>query len=175
MGGTYGLVPIAPSVRDAGRGLRLVAALLMSAAPALGAQTVIRDSTPSPRDTSRPRSDTAARPSKSDSAAKPAAAAASPPTNTLPKGVCSQGEEAGSDASDVLLVSFRRRSGPADRQAALKAVNGKLIAPDPSDDALWYVKVPSGGNEFVLRSIADRLIRAPVVTEVGPVQCPARP
>jgi hypothetical protein len=73
------------------------------------------------------------------------------------------------------VVTFLRRSKPAERAAALKMVEGTMVATDPSDPAIWYVRVQSGGNEFALRAIADRLIRARSVSEVGPVQCPARP
>ena len=66
-------------------------------------------------------------------------------------------------------------STSAEREAALKPLHGTIVAPDPDDDASAYVRVPSDGNEFALRAIADRLIRAPAVKEVGPVQCPPGP
>ena len=82
--------------------------------------------------------------------------------------------ESGGDAPDILMVTFVSRAKPADREAALKTVNGTLVAPDLDDPRIWYVHVASDGNEFVLRSIADRLIRARSVSEVAPVQCPPR-
>lgn len=152
-----------------GRVRCLVAAGMVAVAARLDAQTVIRDSTPPPR------ADSVAKPAKVDSAAKPAPAPAPVPApNPYPKGVCSD-ESAGVQAPDVLLVTFKSRSGQAEREAAIKIVKGTLIAPDPSDDRSWFVRVPGEENEFVLRSIADRLIRVPVVNEVGPIQCPARP
>ena len=96
-----------------------------------------------------------------------------PPVSTLPKGVCT--DPAGGVSADVLYVTFRARSKPAEREAALKPLHGTIVAPDPDDDASAYVRVPSDGNEFALRAIADRLIRAPAVKEVGPVQCPPGP
>jgi hypothetical protein len=90
-----------------------------------------------------------------------------------PKGVCLNAY--GGVATDVLLVTFQRRSTPEERDAAIKAVKGTLVAPDPNDDASAYVRVPSDGNEFALRSLADRLIRVRVVKEVGPAPCPASP
>ena len=149
----------------------LVAAGTLVVAARLDAQTVIRDSTPPPR------ADSAAKPAKIDSAAKPAPApapASAPAPNPYPKGVCSD-ESAGGQAPDVLLVTFKSRSGQAEREAAIKVVKGTLIAPDPSDDRSWFIRVPGEGNEFVLRGIADRLIRVPIVNEVGPIPCPARP
>ncbi|HSB54335.1 MAG TPA: hypothetical protein VLD58_08260 [Gemmatimonadales bacterium] len=89
---------------------------------------------------------------------------------TLPKGVCT--DPAGGPSTDVLYVTFLARSQPAEREAAVKVVHGTIVAPDPDDAASAYVRAPSDGNEFVLRAIADRLIRVPVVKEVGPVQCP---
>jgi hypothetical protein len=73
------------------------------------------------------------------------------------------------------MVTFVSRAKQADREAALKSVNATLVAPDPDDPRIWYVHVASEGNEFVLRNFADRLIRARWVSEVGPLQCPARP
>ena len=146
----------------------------MACVAKLDAQTVIRDSAPPPR------ADSAAKPAKIDSGPKLAAPAPAPAPapvsapNPYPKGVCAE-ESAGTQAPDVLLVTFKTRTTQADREAAIKSVKGTLIAPDPSDDRSWFVRVPGEGNEFVLRSIADRLIRARPVSEVGPVQCPARP
>ena len=157
------------------------------------AQTVIRDSAPAPRppsaaparagaDTTRARADTGGRPgARPDSAARPAAPAvpAAPPAppaptvEALPKGVCT--DPAGGVSTDVLLITFRARSQPAEREAALKAVHGTIVASDPTDDASAYARFPSDDNEFALRAIADRLIRIPVVKEIGPVQCPASP
>ncbi len=166
--------------------------VLLAPLPCL-AQTVIHDSAPTPAapapgapgraraDTLRargdtyprpgqPRPDTVVRPSRPEPPPKPAAAAA-PLGPPLPRGVC----PAASDpvSADVLLVAFRARSTPAEREAAVKGVKGTIVAPDPTDPASAYVRVPSEGNEFVLRVLADRLIRAPAVKEVGAVQCPA--
>jgi hypothetical protein len=116
-----------------------------------------------------PRPDTAARPSRPEPPPKPAAAVPLGPP--LPRGVCPAAADRVS--ADVLLVTFRSRSTPAEREAAVKRVKGTIVAPDPNDPASAYVRVPSEGNEFRLRVIADRLIRAPVVKEVGSVQCPA--
>ena len=156
------------------------------------AQTVIHDSAPAPAapapgapgramaDTLRgrgdayprpgpPRPDTAVRASKPEP--PPKRAAAVPPGPPLPTGVCPAGADPVS--ADVLLVTFSSRSTPAEREAAVKGVKGTIVAPDPNDPASAYVRVPSEGNEFLLRAIADRLIRVPVVKEVGAVQCPA--
>jgi hypothetical protein len=185
------------SLRSTPLGL-LVGLLILGAAAPCPAQTVIRDSAAPPgtstgiyrppvADTTRARRDSSARRgARPDSAAKPVAAAPAPqppppppppapvPTaDLLPKGVCT--DPAGGVAADVVLVTFTRRAQPADRDAALKLVHGTLVAPDPTDPASAYVRVPSDGNEFVLRAIADRLIRVPVVKEVGPVNCPSAP
>ncbi len=161
--------------------------LLAGVRPCIG-QTVIRATTPQPgRDTSTkaPRDSSAKAPrdtsakATGDTAPKPAPAAAPAPPPAVdphPKGICTDEVPAGGgEAPDLLLVVFLARSQPSDREAAIKAVKGTMVTADPADPAAWYVRVPSGGNEFTLRNIADRLIRARPVKEVGPVQCPARP
>ena len=177
----------------------LVAGLLFLARPLpVGGQTVIHDSAPTPAPTAAqaaqaaqiralldslrahgdtlrlapPRSDTTARAAQPAPSAAAAAAPAPAPTGPPPpRGVC--GPDADPVSAEVLLVTFRARSTPAQRQDAVKSVKGTIVAPDPTDPASAYVRVPSDGNEFVLRAIADRLIRTPAVKEVGPVQCPA--
>jgi len=160
------------------------------------AQTVIRDSALPPADSirlspdqpSRPSYDTVSRTVRPDSAPKPAAkpqakpdtaparAPSPPPPDPYPKGVCTEDvPPSGGDAPDILMVTFASRTQRAEREAALKTVNGTLVAPDLDDPRIWYARVASDGNEFVLRSIADRLIRARSVSEVGPVHCPPRP
>ena len=171
----------------------LLVALGLAGAPAARAQTVIRDSAPPRPAPSGPgaRPDSAGRPAGPPSPGAPAAAAPAaapapaatpapapappppPPVDPSPKGVCNNAY--GGVATDVLLVTFQRRSTPEERDAAIKAVKGTLVAPDPNDDASAYVRVPSDGNEFALRALADRLIRVRVVKEVGPAPCPASP
>jgi hypothetical protein len=159
------------------------------------AQTVIRDSALPPPDSIRltpnqpirpnydtstwvPRRDTTPKPAAKPQAkpeAAPAPAPSPPPPDPYPKGVCTEDvPPSGGDAPDILMVTFASRTQRADREAALKTVNGTLVAPDLDDPRIWYVRVASDGNEFVLRSIADRLIRARSVSEVGPVHCPPR-
>jgi hypothetical protein len=170
----------------------LVALVVFGSGRLCRAQTVIRDSQPPPAADTANRSpnplvrtgyDSMGRSSRADSAPKPVAvpapaqpAPAPPPPapDPYPKGVCTA-DALGGEAPDLLMVTFLSRSQPADRQAALKTVNGTMVAADPDDPRIWYVRVQSNGNEFVLRSIADRLIRARSVSEVGPVQCPPRP
>jgi hypothetical protein len=157
----------------------LVALILLGVRPCLG-QTVIRDSAPQPTPDSsaKARRDSSAKAPR-DSVTKPVPAAAPAPPPAIdphPKGICTADVPAtGGEAPDLLLVSFLTRSTPSDREAAIKSVKGEKVTADPGDPAVWYVRVPSGGNEFALRSIADRVIRARAVKEVGPVQCPARP
>jgi hypothetical protein len=159
----------------------------LAGATATRAQTVIRDSAPPPPAPSGPgaRPDSAGRPAGPPSPGAPAAPAPAatpapappppppPPVDPSPKGVCINAY--GGVATDVLLVTFQRRSTREERDAAIKAVKGTLVAPDPNDDASAYVRVPSDGNEFALRALADRLIRVRVVKEVGPAPCPASP
>ena len=160
-------------------------------------QTVIRDSAPpSPPpatvsqpsgmgqtrlDSLRSRGDTfppsgAARPAASPPAPSPPQAQAAPKPTVpagppLPQGVCPPGSDPVS--TDVLLVTFRSRTTPAEQDATIKAAKGTIVAPDPTDPGSAYVRFPTDGNEFALRVAADRLIRAPAVKEVDAVECPA--
>ena len=179
-------------------GLLACCLILAGATPCRGQTVIPPDTAPAPSPSAPastgPRADgmrspgdtTPSRASNAGGAAAPAAPAPAPapaalapppppppPVSTLPKGVCT--DPAGGVSTDVLYVTFRARSKPAEREAALKPLHGTIVAPDPDDDASAYVRLPSDGNEFALRAIADRLIRAPVVKEVGPVQCPAGP
>ena len=163
----------------------VIVTLGLTGATAARAQTVIpRDSAPPPPAPSPgARPDSAGRPAGPPNpgapatspapAPAPAPPPAPPPVDPSPKGVCINAY--GGVATDVLLVTFQRRSTPEERDAAIKAVKGTLVAPDPNDDASAYVRVPSDGNEFALRALADRLIRVRVVKEVGPAPCPASP
>ena len=74
----------------------------------------------------------------------------------------------------MLGIVFESGTAPADREAALVAVEGKRLG-GSAEDQFQYVQVPAGGSEFRLRALADKLIRLSSVSEVGPVSCPAAP
>ncbi len=97
----------------------------------------------------------------------------SPAADGLPRGICA-GALPGEGAPDVLGVVFQSDATPEARDAALAAVAGKRLG-GSAEDQFQYVQVPAGGSEFRLRTLADKLIRLPSVSEVGPVACPARP
>jgi hypothetical protein len=87
--------------------------------------------------------------------------------------VCT-GAAPGEAAPDVLGIVFQSRTDSAARHAALAAVSGKRLG-GTVEDQFQYVLVAAGGSEFRLRALADKLIRLPGVSEVGPVTCPAQP
>jgi hypothetical protein len=79
-------------------------------------------------------------------------------------------------ARDLLVVEFTPRAGARERAAAAKSVHGKLLKPVKSGTPrAYYLRVPSGGQEFRLRAAADQLIRLPQVQQVGSRACPALP
>lgn len=79
-------------------------------------------------------------------------------------------------AQDLLVVVFTPQARARERTAAAQRVDGKLIGPVSSaKPGAYYLKVPSGGQEFRLRAAADRLIRLPQVQQVGSRACPALP
>jgi hypothetical protein len=82
------------------------------------------------------------------------------------------GSAAGESAPDLLGVIFEREAVPKAREAAVAAVSGKRLG-GSAEDQFQYVQVPASGSEFRLRALADKLIRLPGVSEVGPVTCPS--
>jgi len=171
----------------------LLSACLGSVAPA-AAQTVIYPSPPPRADSARPappaagadtgrRDTTRASPPPYGITPAPAApprqaapAAASPPPPPPIDPVLARAcidAAPGEAAPDVLGIVFESGTAPADREAALVAVEGKRLG-GSAEDQFQYVQVPAGGSEFRLRALADKLIRRASVSEVGPVTCPAR-
>ena len=164
--------------------LLLAAAGLSLAVPA-AAQTVIYPDPPpaAGRDSARPagpttgRADTTGGPARAAQAAPPAAVPVPPPpapvmpADPVVSKVCS-GAVPGESAPDVLGIVFTRASKVEAREAAIAAAGGKRLA-GTAEDEFQYVQVPAGGNEFRLRTVADRIIRLAGVSEVGPVTCPA--
>ncbi len=108
--------------------------------------------------------------------ARPTAPSPAPPTappagNQVPRGICADAAP-GEAAPDVLGIVFDGDATPKVRDAAIASVSGKRLG-GSADDEVQYVNVPAGGSEFRLRTLADKLIRLPGISEVGPVTCPA--
>jgi hypothetical protein len=77
----------------------------------------------------------------------------------------------GSVAQDLLLVVFAPRAGAAERAAAARTVNGKLIG--QLEPGSYYLRVPTRGSEAGLRIAANQLSLLPQVRQVGSRACPA--
>jgi hypothetical protein len=83
------------------------------------------------------------------------------------------GRAAGSTAiaRDLLVVVFAPEASQAERAAAAKSVNGKLVG-SPEAGA-YYLQVPARGQEHLLRAAADQLVQLAYVRQVGSRACPA--
>ena len=84
---------------------------------------------------------------------------------------CESGE---SLARDLLVVVFRAEAGAEERKAAAKSVRGTLLGPANSEPGAYYLRVPSGGEEFQLRAAADQLAQLSQVQQVGSQTCPVQ-
>jgi hypothetical protein len=126
-------------------------------------------------DSTRAGSDTL-RPKTPGSATTPATAAARPePVDSILSAAC---EGAGSTAvgRDLLVIVFAPEARAADRATVAKTVDGRLLGSVTSGGpGAYYLRVPSGGNEYRLRAAADRLILLDMVRQVGSRTCPVLP
>jgi hypothetical protein len=76
----------------------------------------------------------------------------------------------------LLVIVFAPEAGAADRAAVAKAVGGTLLGSVTSGEpGAYYLRVPSGGDEYRLRVAADRLIQFDMVRQVGSRTCPPLP
>jgi hypothetical protein len=77
-------------------------------------------------------------------------------------------------ARDLLVVLFAPDVGARGRAAVAKKAGGKLVGQvSASEPGAYYLRVPSGGNEFQLRTASDELAQLPQVRQVGSRACPA--
>jgi hypothetical protein len=75
-------------------------------------------------------------------------------------------------ARDLLVIVFAPEATAAERVAIAKAVDGSLLGSVTSEPGAYYLRVPSGGDEYQLRVAADRLIQMDMVRQVGSRACP---
>ena len=79
-------------------------------------------------------------------------------------------------ARDLLVIVFAPEASAADRATVAKTVDGRLLGSVTSAGrGAYYLRVPSGGNEYRLRVAADRLILLDMVRQVGSRTCPPLP
>jgi hypothetical protein len=122
-------------------------------------------------DSTRPASDTV-RPKTPGSSTTPGTTAARPePADSILSAACGAGSTA--VARDLLVIVFAPEAGSADRAAVAKAVGGRLLGSmNSGEPGAYYLRVPSGGNEYRLRVAADKLILLNMVRQVGSRSCP---
>jgi hypothetical protein len=132
------------------------------------------DSVPA-ADSTRAGSDTV-RPKTPGSSTAPSTTAARPePVDSILSAACGP---AGSTAvaRDLLVILFAPEARAADRATVAKTVDGRLLGSVTSGGlGAYYLRVPSGGNEYRLRAAADRLILLDMVRQVGSRTCPPPP
>jgi hypothetical protein len=93
------------------------------------------------------------------------------PVDSVLANACQSGE---SLARDLLVVVFSDEAGAEARKAAAKSVRGTLLGPVNSEPGAYYLRVPSGGEEFQLRAAADQLAQLSQVQQVGSQTCPVQ-
>ena len=126
-------------------------------------------------DSTRAGSDTV-RPKTPGSSTTPATPAARPePVDSILSAACgAPGSRA--VARDLLVIVFAPEAKAADRATVAKTVDGRLLGSATSaGPGAYYLRVPSGGNEYRLRVAADRLILLDMVRQVGSRTCPPLP
>lgn len=167
--------------------------------PADSART--QTDTTGPADTARAaQSDSTVRPAGADSAGADTARAAldsvpapapdtthSSATGTSPRSLagamtrpdsilaaaCSGPGASTSVARDLLVIVFTSYASAEEKTAAAKAVQGTLLGlVSGADPGTYYLRVPSGGQEYQLRLAADKLARLAQVKQVGSRSCP---
>ena len=123
------------------------------------------DSTRAPTDTVRPKTPRSSTTSGT-TAARPQ------PTDSILSAACG-GTGSTAVARDLLVIVFAPEASAAERAALAKTVGGSLLGSVTSGEpGAYYVRVPSGGNEYQLRVAADKLILFDMVRQVGSRTCP---
>ena len=137
---------------------------------ATSGQVPASDSTaPAASDTVHPQGAGSA--TTSDTATPPTA-----PGDSILSAACSGPAGAATVARDLLVVVFAPEAGAPERATAAKSVDGTLLGPVTSGEpGAYYLRVPSGGEEYRLRVAADQLILLDMVRQVGSRACPPLP
>ncbi len=150
------------------------------ASPA-SSDTVLQQARPdsvSKTDTAQAASDTVRPPgaAKAKAPDTTSAATATAPPDSILSAACSGPAGPATVARDLLVVVFAPEADAAGRAAAVKSVDGTLLGPATSGEpGAYYLRVPSGGEEYRLRVAADQLILLDMVRQVGSRACPLLP
>lgn len=172
-----------PAICLLGLGLLVVPAAMVGQVPDSGSPApAASDSQPASHsdsvlaaDSTRAGSDTV-RPKTPGGSTTPATTAARPePADSILSAACGAAGSA-AVARDLLVIVFAPEARAADRATVAKTVDGKLLGSVTSGGpGAYYLRVPSGGNEYRLRAAADRLILLDMVRQVGSRTCPPPP
>jgi hypothetical protein len=128
------------------------------------------DSTRAVSDTAGPQGARGAAPADTATAT----ATTAPPDSILTT-ACGGPEGPTTVARDLLVVIFASQAGDAERAAAAKSVDGELVGAVTGEPGAFYLRVPSGGEEYRLRVASDQLIQLDMVRQVGSRACPPLP
>jgi hypothetical protein len=94
------------------------------------------------------------------------------PADSILRAACSGAAGSTAVARDLLVIIFAPEATAAERVAVAKAVDGSLLGSVTSEPGAYYLRVPSGGDEYRLRVAADSLIQLDMVRQVGSRACP---
>jgi hypothetical protein len=103
------------------------------------------------------------------------AATLTEPADSILAAACRGPAGATSVARDLLVIVFAPEAAAAERAAVAKTVDGSLLGPVTSEPGAYYLRVLTGGNEYQLRVVSDKLILLDMVRQVGSRACPALP
>jgi hypothetical protein len=129
------------------------------------------DSTRAPAD-----SDSTRAPADSDRTRAPADTVQRPePPDSILGAACGGPAGPATVARDLLVVVFAPEAGASERAATAKSVDGTLLGPVTGEPGAYYLRVPSGGEEYQLRVASDQLIQLDLIRQVGSRACPRLP
>jgi hypothetical protein len=92
------------------------------------------------------------------------------PVDSVLSAACGGAAGSTTIARDLLVVVFAPEASPAERAAAAKSVDGKMLG--SAEPGAYYLQVPARGQEHLLRAAADELVQLGYVREVGSRACP---
>ena len=134
-----------------------------------------RDSA-SATDSTQAASDTVAPKARGSATTSGTTAAPTEPADSILTKACGGPEGSTAVARDLLVIVFAPEARATERAAAAKTVGGTLLrSVTAGAPGAYYVRVPSGGEEYRLRVAADKLIQLDIVRQVGSRTCPPLP
>ena len=157
----------------------LTDSVLKTDTPRASSDTVLQRAQPdsaSKTDSARAAQDTVRPPGTGKATTSDTATSPTAPPDSILSAACSGTAGSATVARDLLVVVFEPEAGAAERAAAAKNVEGTLLGPATSGEpGAYYLRVPSGGEEYRLRVAADQLILLDMVRQVGSRACPPLP